>query len=256
MQDDEAIDCLHFDEAAWLLISGELDDDARSAWQRHVAGCSECAGLLAARCRVLDVYDGLLSVPERALDLSRLSARTRRRPAWWQPAMVAAASLLLLIVGALAGRLILRSGGDGDALRDVQRRLDDVEVQLAVARIDQPTAAERLAATTAGAALVRRDPRIIESLLDALEADPSPNVRMAVVDALYDIERTARVQERFDALLAAQASPILRIALIELAADRRLVGTVGALKRVATERGEEAVRQRAEWAIGVLTRGA
>ncbi len=47
---------------------------------------------------------------------------------------------------------------------------------------------QRLMATTVGIALVHRAPRVIDSLLDALETDPSPNVRMTVVDARYDIE--------------------------------------------------------------------
>jgi hypothetical protein len=128
-------------------------------------------------------------------------------------------------------------------------------VQLAVARIDQPTAAERLKAAASGVALARREPRIIESLLDALEADPSPNVRMAVVEALFDIDSTARVEERFERLLSAQPSPILQIALIELAADRRLVQTIDVLERVAAAPGDEAVRQRARWALRVMARG-
>jgi hypothetical protein len=253
MQEDEAIDCRHFDHAAWLLISGELDDDACSAWKRHIAGCGECAGLLAARRRVLDVYDATGTVPEGALDLSRLPVPIRRQPMWGRPAIAIAAALLLVIAGVIAGRVTSRHQ-NGDALRDVQQRLNDLEVQLAMARMEQSTAAERLKAAAAGVMLVHRDPRIVESLLDALESDPSPNVRMAVVDALYTIDAPTRVRERFEPLLAAQDSPILQVALIELAADRRFVETLGALKRVVAEPGDEAVRHRAQWAIGVLSR--
>ena len=256
MKDADAIECRRFHEAAWLLLSRELDEDVRGAWLKHLAGCDECAALLAARRRALDVYDGTVPVPAGALDVSRLAVPPRRTPAWRPPARaVAAVTVLLLAVGGLTGRAIWRGGSDGDGLREVQRRLDEIEVQLAVARIDPPTAAERLKAA-AGVALDHPDPRIVESLLDALETDPSPNVRLAVVDALYDLESTARVQERFEALLAAQGSPRLRIALIELAADRRLVETQGVLERVAAEPGDEAVRQRARWAISVLGGGA
>ena len=89
-----------------------------------------------------------------------------------------------------------------------------------------------------------------------LDTDPSPNVRMAAIDALYTIEPTARVTERFDTLLASQTAPALRIALIEMAADRRLTGTVRALERVAAEPGDHAVRDRARWAIAALKGGA
>jgi rRNA-processing protein FCF1 len=253
---EEVIDCDHFDEAAWLLISGELDNEARISWQRHIAGCGGCASLLAQRRGLLDVYDGIVTDPEPAVDVSRLPVTRRRRLLSLQPAMAIAAGLLLLILGALADRMASRGRGDVDALHNVQRRLNDLEVQLAVARIDQPTAAERLTATAAGIALAQRNPRMIDALLDAVETDPSPNVRMAVIEALYTIESTTRVRERFDTLLAEQASPMLRVALIELAADRGFVETVGTLKRVAAEAGDETVRQRARWAIRVLTQGA
>ena len=254
MPTDETTGCAQFDEAAWLLISGELDDDARSAWERHLAGCDACASLLAARRRVLDVYDGLAPDAEATLDLSRLPVATGRA-VWWRPATAVAAGLLLLVLGALAGRMRAPDAPGGVALREIEQRLTELEVQLVVARIDRPTAAERLRATAAGVALVHRDPRIIDSLLDALEADPSPNVRMAIIDALYLIGDTTHVEQRFASLLAAQASPMTRIALIELAADRRLKGTLGELRRVATESSEGAVRERAAWAIGALTRG-
>jgi hypothetical protein len=254
MRDDESLVCRDFDEAAWLLISGELDVDARRAWHRHVAGCDECAGLLAVRRRVLDVYDGMVSIPEGALDVS-FAMPTRRPRVSLTPMMAVAAGLLLLTVGTFLGGVAMK-GRDGDTLRDVHRRLSDLEVQLAVARLDQPTAAERLKAMASGVALIHRDPLIIDSLLDMLETDPSPNVRMAAIDALYKIESTTRVKVRFDSLLAAQASPMLRIALIEMAADRRLVEAIGALKRVAAEPGDNTVRERAQWAIGVLTGGA
>jgi hypothetical protein len=256
MQDDEVDDCRRFEEASWLLISGELDDVARAAWQQHVAGCGECADLLAARRRVLDVYDGLVPAPERPLDLSRTRLPTRRQPAWLRAMPAVAASVALLAIGALAGRALSPGGGQSDALRDVQRRLNEAEVQLAVARLDQPTAAERLRAAAAGIALVRRDPRIIDSFLEALEADPSPNVRMAIIEALYTLENTTRVEERFETLLAAQPSPLLRIALVELAADRRFVQAVGALERLAAAAEDDSVRQRARWALGILSTGA
>ena len=256
MHPDDAVDCREFDESAWLLISGELDDSARNAWQRHLAGCGRCASLLAERRRVLDIYDGLVSVSARALDFSRGPAPARLQPPWRQPSVAVAAGLLLLIAGALTGRVMSRSAGDEAALHDVERRLTDLEVQLAVARMNPPTAAERLQATAAGAVLVERDPRIIDSLLDALETDPSPNVRMAVVTALYEIESITRVEQRYETLLAAQRLPMLRIALIELAADRRLTHALSVLKRLAAAPGEEAVRERAQWAIGVLNAGA
>jgi hypothetical protein len=249
---DRAVDCHQFDEAAWLLLSDELDDSARPEWHAHLAGCGACAGLLAERRRLLDVYDGVAAIPDRVLDLSGLPAPRRRSP--WSRVRTAAAAVLILAGGALAGHTVTRLDRQ-DALDVVQSRLDDLEVQLARARMEQPTAAERLKATATGVALVERDPRVLESLLDAIESDASPNVRMAIIEALYTLDDTSRVGQRFDGLLAAQPLPMLRVALIELAADRRLTETVPVLERVAAQPGNGPVRQRAQWAIGVLRQG-
>jgi hypothetical protein len=239
MHSDESPACERFDEAAWLLLSDELEVADRAAWERHLTGCDACAGLLAGRRRTLDLYDGLVPDPAPTIPMT---AGTGSRPAvaaWRRPVLAIAAGLLLLAAGAFV----------------MERRVRDLEVQLAVSRIDRPATAERLQGATAGGALVNRDPRILASLLDALEADPSPNVRLAAIDALYAARSTAPIEARFPALFAAQGSPILRIALIELAADRRLAGTVGELRRVATDSPDEAVRQRARWAIAALTQG-
>jgi hypothetical protein len=245
MHSEHIIACERFDDAAWLLLSDELDDATRAAWERHLAGCAVCAAELADRRRVLDLYDGL--APAVAPGVERL-APTTRSATWRRPLLALAAGLLLVAGGALGGLLL--------TAREMERRLSELEVRLAVARIDGPAAAERLDATTAGAALVNRDPRILISLLDALEDDPSPNVRMAAIDALYEARATAPIEARFPVLLEAQASPIVRIALIELAADRRLAGTIDALRRTAAQASDETVRQRARWAIAALTHGA
>jgi anti-sigma factor RsiW len=253
MERDQTDTCSQFDPTAWLLISGELDDPARSRLERHVAACGRCAALLAERRRLLDLYDGLVPAPQVAFDL-RTAAGRRASVVASRPVLALAAGLLLFVAGALAGHY--RTGSDNGARQGVERRLSDLEVRLAMARIDRPGAAERLQATTSSAALVNRDPRILDTLLEALESDPSPNVRLAAVDALYEARSVAAIERRFPTLLAAQTSPILRIALIELAGDRRLAGALDELRRVAAESTDDLVARRAQWAINALTGGA
>jgi len=252
MRDEQPIDCARFDEAAWLLLSRELEPDSRPAWERHIAACDACAALLAERRRVLDVYDGLVPNPDREWDTRPLLAPARRAGSWPRHVMAVAASLILLVAGALIGRTVL-PGEDRNRVVGVEERLADLEGQLAVARLQQSTAAERLKATVAVGPLVDRDPRVLASLLDALETDSSPNVRMAAIDAVYHTVNTAAVERRFAALLAAQVSPAIQIALIELAADRRLTETLHQLGRVAAESRDPAVQDRARWAIGALS---
>jgi|SRR5215203_2670895 len=253
MELDETDTCSQFDPTSWLLISSELDDAARTRLEGHVAACGRCAALLAERRRVLDLYDGLaparrVAFAPRSVAASRASVVGSRQV----PAL--AAGLLLFVAGALAGHY--GTGGDTSARQGMEHRLNDLEVRLAMARMDRPGAAERLQAATSGAALVNRDPRILDTLLEALESDPSPNVRLAAVDALYDARSVGAIERRFPTLLTAQTSPILRIALIELAADRRLAGALDELRRVAAESTDDAVARRARWAIDALTEGA
>jgi hypothetical protein len=184
---------------------------------------------------VLDLYDGL--APEVAADAGASPPRRRGADVGSRPAL-AAAAVLLLALGGWVGRWTASS---------------DLERQLALARIGQPSAAERLQAAVASAAWLDREPLVLESLLDLLERDPSPNVRMAVVEALYRGGRPEPVEERFGRLLAAQDSPLLKIALIELAADRGLRGALDHLRPLADASADEVVRERARWAVGILS---
>lgn len=260
METEAPGDCVRFESASWLLISGEAEGESRAFTERHVATCAGCARLLAERRHLLDIYEGLVPEVRGTLDGPRPAAAKHGPTAWQRPSPASAAATILLVVGGLAvgglaGFLQGRHGVALGNLQAVERRLGELEVRLAVAQIDRPTAAERLKATTASLAIIDRDPRVVDSLVEALVSDPSPNVRMAAIDALYRAARVAPLQARLGELLAAQDSSILRIALIELAADRKLTGTLDDLRREAAESHDPAVRARARWAIIELTRG-
>lgn len=255
METETPGDCVRFESASWLLISGEAEGASLAFTERHAATCPDCARLLSRRRHFLDVYDGLVPEVKGTLDTPRPVVPKRRPTALQRPAPAIAAAMILLLVGGLVGFLQGRHGLALGTLQGVERRLDELEVRLAVAQIDRPTAAERLKATTASVAIIDRDPRVVDSLVEALVSDPSPNVRMAAIDALYRAARVAPLQTRLGELLAAQDSSILRIALIELAADRKLKGALDDLRREAAESHDPAVRDRAQWAITELTRG-
>jgi HEAT repeat protein len=90
-------------------------------------------------------------------------------------------------------------------------------------------------------------------LLRTLDEDPSLNVRLAAVDALYLFSGQPGVREGIVASLSKQTSPILQMALIDLLVEIRETRAVAALKSlVGNDKSNPDVRKRAELGIKEL----
>jgi hypothetical protein len=83
--------------------------------------------------------------------------------------------------------------------------------------------------------------------------DSNVNVRLAAVDALDRYAADPNVRRALAATLAAQDSPLVQVAVIDLAVKSKDRDCASALRRLASlPEADEAVRQRAQWAIGKL----
>ena len=92
-----------------------------------------------------------------------------------------------------------------------------------------------------------------EALLYAAGHDPNVNVRLSAVDALDRYAADPNVRRALPATLAAQDSPLAQVALIDLVVKSKDRDCASALRRLATRpEADEAVRQRARWAIDQL----
>jgi HEAT repeat protein len=97
------------------------------------------------------------------------------------------------------------------------------------------------------------DYKTLAALVSTLNSDPSPNVRLAAVEALYLFRNQPGVKESLVESLAAQSSPLVQVALIDLLVEIREQRASEALKTlIKNEKLDPDVKKLAEQGIKQL----
>jgi hypothetical protein len=260
------------------FLAGDLDEGTLREIRAHLAGCSSCRteiedlsaiwtklGVLpqeqpgpAVREKfygTLEAYlAGMEGVRERSgfgWALSRLAAHLMPR----RPAYQAALALALLTVG-LGGGFWLgaRRPGLEKEITFLRQEVSDIRQTAALSLLRQPASSDRLMGVS-WAENVRQPARLtVDALVRALNEDPSVNVRLAAVDALYLFAGQPGVKEGLVASLAGQRSPIVQVALIDLLVSVREKRALESLKLLAADKKlEPGVRKKAESGIKELS---
>jgi hypothetical protein len=173
--------------------------------------------------------------------------RLRRRPLRYAVRFGYAAAALLAGVG--IGVALSRPATPPEAMTALHQEVRGLREVLALSLLQQTSASARLEGVSLGAGLAGQDPEVLAALLHTLASDPSPNVRLAAVDALAGRAADPTVQRRLGELLPREPSPLVQIALADalLTADgggaRRLVAPLATSREVRPE-VREFVRQR------------
>ncbi len=153
--------CERFDDSFEVFLDGELDADATSALETHVAGCEACASELALARRVRAGLRSLPRLEAPAPAVHAVLARVRDqgdRPIWRQwlalprPAAVAAVAALVLLVVLAFGWIRPRQPESRLALEDPAVVRATLETKLALAHF---ASASRRVGTGLGRDLLR-----------------------------------------------------------------------------------------------------
>jgi len=259
-------------------LATDLDEKTLQEVRGHLAGCPACRSELETLSAVwtklgvlpteqpspglrekfygtLEAYlagmEGEREKPGLGRYLSGLAARLMPR----RPAYQAALALALLAVGLgggfwLGGR---RPGAENEIL-SLRQEVGVMRQTAALSLLRQPSSSDRLMGVS-WAGNVRQPARpTLDALLRTLDEDPSVNVRLAAVDALYLFAGQPGVKEGLVASLAGQSSPLVQVALIDLLVSVREKRALEALKTLAAnEKLEPGVRKKAESGIKELS---
>ena len=96
------------------------------------------------------------------------------------------------------------------------------------------------------------DPTVLV-LINTLNADPNPNVRLAAAEALYRLRADSLVGPALAQSLAVQTDPNVQVTLIDMLVSLRQKQAVPQLQRLAQRPDAlPAVRQQATQGLGVL----
>ena len=259
-------------------LAGDLDEESLRAIRSHLAACPACRseieelsavwtklgvlpqeqpspGLRQKFYGTLEAYlagmEGERDRPGLGRSLARLAARFVPR----RPAYQAALALALLTVGLGCG-FWLGGGRPGikSEVSSLRQEVGDMRQMVALSLLQQPSSSDRLKGVS-WAENVREPARpTLDALLRTLNEDPSVNVRLAAVDALYLFAARNEVREGLVDSLGRQRSPLVQAALIDLLVGVREKRAVEALKVLAANKKlEPRVRLKAETGVKELS---
>ena len=115
------------------------------------------------------------------------------------------------------------------------------------------SASNRIALVTNSTKTAEPDDATVQVLLNTLNFDPNPNVRLAACEALYRLRDAPGVREGLASSLPIQTDPNVQIALIDMVVSLRVHHAVPQLQRLAKRPDAlPVVRAQAEAGIGKL----
>jgi hypothetical protein len=257
-------------------LTGDLDEGARREVRDHISSCAPCRaeienltaiwaklGVLPQeqpsgdlRHRFYSMLEGYKSEVESA---GKTSARARILSGWkeWftfrRPAFAAAFSTFLLLLGIGTGWLVSGSGGKSARLSSLQKEVQDMRQTVALSLLSRPSASERLQGVSYSTALRNPSAKTLTALVNTLNTDPNPNVRLAAVEALYLFRNQPGVMDSLTSSLAIQSSPLVQVTLIDLLVEIREGRAAEALKAlIKNEKLHPEVKKLAEQGIKQL----
>jgi hypothetical protein len=240
---------------------------ADRAWlDQHLRTCAECAEMAA-------LWQQLGQLPQAEPDprqrlrfnamLSAYGAAPFRLPwsqqwrMWLRPLPVGFA-LLLLMAGLGSGWWLRGLSGpeqkQESEIAVLREEVRDTKQLVVLSMLQQQSANDRLAGVSYSNRLSRPDPQIMQALLHSLQYDPSPDVRLAALDALQRAgtgsEAAPAARRGLVEAFQYQKSPLVQIALVDSFVELRPPEARALLQKVSNDPGySPEVRQRAAWGL-------
>jgi hypothetical protein len=249
-------------------LVGSLSVTDSEQVEEHLAECTACReqaaeirplwenlGLIpagepgpAARARFYE----MLEAYQHGLAQARQPVRERINQwlsNWWprQPLWQAAVAALCLAAGLGGGYSIQTREKQDPKLAQMSEEIRNMRQLVTLSLLQQQSASDRLRGVNWSYRLEVPDSEVLSALLHTLNSDENVNVRLAAVDALYKFTDSSMVRRSLRQSLAAQNSPIVQIALIDMLADLRDSQTVAVFRDVLNREDlNPEVRQRLE----------
>jgi hypothetical protein len=174
-----------------------------------------------------------------------------------RPAFQLALVCSMLALGVFIGIRYLRPAApDQTTVREIaelRQKVDSMGQLVSYSLLQQQPTGDRVKAILATLDLKQTDQRIVGGLLNTLAYDPSVNVRLSALEALYPHANLAEVRSAVAAALPREPSPLVQVTMIDFLAASRDPAAFATLETVSrTPTYDQAVRDAARRAIAML----
>src|SRR5215831_6204959 len=236
-------------------VIGRLQDSARPQLTEHLRGCPSCRAELDELKTIWMQLDDIpraeptSAVRERFEVMLQAYQDGLRRPArsWRRPALQFLAAAALLILGIGIGYRMHTVPAPNPDMAELRSELYQTKQMVALSLMQQQSATDRLRGVNWSYRLQEPSADVLHALLDTLMHDSNVNVRLATVDALRQFGSQPVVRRGLIEAMTRQESPMVQIALIDLAVDLHEKESIGTLRELTQDQNlDPAVRDRAQ----------
>lgn len=276
------MNCVSAQDRFAELLDRRFDGPASGDVRTHLASCPDCQREFAALQRTLGALDALpaakptprlranfyalLEEEKNSVASVRAAATRRHRLNVWRWILSPIAACALLAIGFYAGQRnapaattlapTAASNTNNDAtqreLAELRQKVDSMGqlVGYSLLNQQQQPAGERLKGILAAQDLKEPNDKVITQLISALALDPSTNVRLSALEALYPHADKDVVRAGVLASLGREQNPLVQVSMIDFlvaARDREATSTLQELSR--TEKVDRSVRDAAKRAL-------
>ncbi len=278
------MNCQRIQEDFLDYLDGQLPAAEAAQVREHLASCPVCQREWAALQEIslkLDRLPPVAPSPRLRTQFYAMLETHRRgnssrspfalREAWWsrliaalrppRPVFQIATAGVMLGLGIFVGSRYLRRAVTAPAsppavareLAALRDRVDSMDRLVSYSLLQRQPANERLKAVLATLDLKQTDQQIISGLLNTLAYDPSVNVRLSALEALYPHANLPEVRSAVAAALPREPSPLVQVTMIDFLAASRDAAAFGTLEDVSRSPNyDPSVRDAARRAIAML----
>ena len=255
------------------LADARLDERAAAEARAHIGGCAECGAEFEGLSRTLGALDTLPAAPSHRLraavmgqiETEKLTQRDRarwassirsaadtgggRRPAWATALFQALAVGALVVMGFFVGE---RTATERQ-IAQLRAKVDTMGTLVEQSVLQKRPAGDRLEAVLTEATVRKPDERVIDGLINSLAFDPSVNVRLNALTALYSHADQDVVRAGVLACLPRETNPLVQVSMIDfLVATKSREAAPELVKLAGDGRADAAVRDSARRAVDLL----
>lgn len=255
------------------LLAHRLDEATTAEVREHLASCPDCQREYSSLAQTLAALDQLPAAKpgprlrthfyamleeEKNSAASIRAAVVRRQHAQrmtlWRWILAPVGALAIALAGFHLGT---RVGGTDDGTRqqlaEMKNKIESIDQLVGISLLQQRSTSERLQTVLATLDQKNPDPKIISNLIGALALDPSVNVRLSALDALYPHANQPVVRSGVLASLPREQNPLVQVAMIDfLVAARDRDATPELEKLARNETIDKAVRDAAKRGLAQL----